>query len=88
LNVINPYRNLLVQIARDVVGLTKEVEDIRKALPAEKDPRRKRGMETIINCRNRNKSRLLQLLARNRTACQEFFGTKVPEEIAQEKMLQ
>lgn len=80
------HRNLLIQLARDVVCLTKEVEDIRLALRDEKDLRRKRGMQTIINCRNRVKSRLLQLISRNKMSCVCYFGTKVPEVIAEEKM--
>lgn len=80
------YRNLLVQLARDAVCLGKEITDIRLALRDETDLRRKRGMQTIINCRNRTRSRLLQLISRNKHGCIWFFGTADPEKISQEKI--
>jgi hypothetical protein len=81
------YRNLLIRLARDAEELKQEVETLRLAQPSQARSSKRNGMRTIINARNRQRARLLQILGRNSAASRQFFGTIVPEEIAKAEIV-
>ena len=78
------YRNLLITLAKDAEDLKREVTAMHLALKTEESNGRRNGMRTIINSRNRQRARLLQLLNRNKAALHYFFQTTNAEKIADE----
>lgn len=81
------YRNLLVTLARDTEELKQEVEQIKLAAPSEPHSAKRNGMRTIINARNRQRARMLQILSRNNAAARFFFGTTNAEAIAKQEIV-
>ena len=81
------YRNLLVTLARDAQEIREEVKTMRLAESSESHSNKRNGLRTIINQRNRQRARLLQILSRNTAALRHFFGTINPDEIAEEEIV-
>lgn len=81
------YRNLLVTLARDAQEIGQEVKTMRLAESSERATNKRNGLRTIINQRNRQRARLMQILSRNTVALRHFFGTINPDEIAEEEIV-
>jgi len=67
------YRKLLINLANDAEALKQQVTDMHAAVKAEQSSGRRNGIRTLINARNRQRARLLQLLGRNKAAL-HYFG--------------
>jgi len=67
------YRNLLQALATDAEELKQQVTDMHAAVKKEQSNGRRNGIRTLINARNRQRARLLQLLGRNKAALR-YFG--------------
>lgn len=67
------YRNLLVALAKDAEDLKQKVTALHLAVDKEHSHGKRNGMRTLINDRNRQRARLLQLLNRNKAALR-YFG--------------
>ena len=78
------YRNLLITLAKDAEYLKREVTNMFAAVKTEQSNGRRNGIRTLINARNRQRARLLQLLNRNKAALHYFFQTTNAEKIADE----
>jgi hypothetical protein len=82
------YRNLLITLARDAEDLRKQVVVIHLAVHSEQSNGKRAGMRTLINARNRQRARLLQLLGRNKAALSFFFQTTDAATVAAQIILQ
>lgn len=67
------YSTLLIALAKDAADLKEKVAAMHLAVKTEQSNGKRIGMRTIINARNRQRARLLQLLTRNKAALL-YFG--------------
>lgn len=80
------YRNLLITLAKDAEDLKRDVTAMFSAVKTEQSNGRRNGIRTLINARNRQRARLLQLLNRNKAALHYFFQTTDAEKVATHKI--
>lgn len=66
------YLKLLATLANDALALKDQVTDMHAAVKVEQSSGRRNGIRTLINARNRQRARLLQLLNRNKAALRYF----------------
>lgn len=81
------YRNLLITLARDAEDIRQQVVVMHLAVHSEESNGKRAGMQTLINCRNRSRARLLQLLNRNKAALRHFFQTTDPVAVSDQTII-
>lgn len=81
------YRNLLITLAKDARDLRQHVTVMHLDLKNQDSNGKRNGMRTIINARNRQRARLLQLLNRNKAALSYFFQTTDAEAVAEQTII-
>lgn len=81
------YRNLLITLAREAESIREDVGNMHVALESEEQLSRRLGMRTIINAKNRQRARMLQLLGRNKAALRHFFKFADAAKVAAEKII-
>lgn len=82
------YRKLLLALCRDLLSADERLKGMHDELHQEKFRSRRFGIQNHINCNNRHRTRLLQLLSLNRKALVHFFGTSNPKEVVNRIKLQ
>ena len=81
------YSNLLITLAKDADEIREQVTAMHGDLKNQDSNGKLAGMRTIINARNRQRARLLQLLGRNKAALRHFFNVTDPVKVAQQKII-
>lgn len=71
--ILIAYQQLLIALAKDAAELKQQVTAMHLDLKNQTSVGKRAGMRTIINTRNRQRARLLQLLGRNKEALR-YFG--------------
>ena len=81
------YSNLLITLAKDAEEIREQVTAMHADLKNQDSNGKRAGMRTMINARNRQRARLLQLLTRNKGALRHFFNLTDAAKVAQQKII-